>query len=125
MFKGRITPSRGRPGLWGLLSLFQIWAAGSCGPPLGFTWGGNAPTPSTSPVGRGVLYAFTPTTGHLGSVGLFVATYAVIMSMYGGGFATIPAYLRRDIFGHRPGERHPWAPARGLVRGRGGGPRCW
>ena len=41
---------------------------------------------------------FTPTTGHLGSVGLFVATYAVIMSMYGGGFATIPAYLR-DIFG--------------------------
>jgi hypothetical protein len=27
-----------------------------------------------------------------------VGTYAVIMSMYGGGFATIPAYLR-DIFG--------------------------
>jgi ABC-type transport system involved in cytochrome c biogenesis permease subunit len=29
---------------------------------------------------------------------LFVAFYAVIMSMYGGGFATIPAYLR-DRFG--------------------------
>jgi MFS family permease len=29
---------------------------------------------------------------------LFVAVYAVIMSMYGGGFATIPAYLA-DIFG--------------------------
>ncbi|HEX4931849.1 MAG TPA: hypothetical protein VFV33_01640, partial [Gemmatimonadaceae bacterium] len=29
---------------------------------------------------------------------LFVLFYAVIMSMYGGGFATIPAYLR-DLFG--------------------------
>ena len=29
---------------------------------------------------------------------LFVLGYAVIMSMYGGGFATIPAYLR-DLFG--------------------------
>jgi hypothetical protein len=31
-------------------------------------------------------------------VGLFVTLYAVILSMYGGGFATIPAYLR-DLFG--------------------------
>jgi hypothetical protein len=29
---------------------------------------------------------------------LFVSLYAVILSMYGGGFATIPAYLR-DLFG--------------------------
>ena len=29
---------------------------------------------------------------------LFVATFCVILSMYGGGFATIPAYLR-DLFG--------------------------
>ena len=29
---------------------------------------------------------------------LFVAGYVVILSMYGGGFATIPAYLR-DMFG--------------------------
>ena len=37
-------------------------------------------------------------TGDAGSVALFVLGYAVILSMYGGGFATIPAYLR-DLFG--------------------------
>jgi MFS family permease len=45
-----------------------------------------------------VLYSLVPTIGHLGSIGLFVAAFAVIISMYGGGFATIPAYLR-DMFG--------------------------
>jgi MFS family permease len=45
-----------------------------------------------------VLYASVPATGRVGNVVLFVAFYAVIMSMYGGGFATIPAYLR-DEFG--------------------------
>jgi MFS family permease len=44
------------------------------------------------------LYALAPAAGHLGSVALFVACFAVILSMYGGGFATIPAYLR-DLFG--------------------------
>lgn len=44
------------------------------------------------------LYAAIPLTGRLGSVPLFVGCCAVIMSMYGGGFATIPAYLR-DLFG--------------------------
>ena len=29
---------------------------------------------------------------------MFVATFAIIISMYGGGFATVPAYLR-DLFG--------------------------
>jgi len=47
-----------------------------------------------------VLYAIVPWTGNIGSVALFVACYAVIISMYGGGFATIPAYLK-DIFGTR------------------------
>jgi MFS family permease len=45
-----------------------------------------------------VLYALIPSTGDLGSVVLFVVGFAVIISMYGGGFATIPAYLR-DMFG--------------------------
>ncbi len=45
-----------------------------------------------------VLYAVIPTTGRMGSIALFVLGYAVILSMYGGGFATIPAYLR-DLFG--------------------------
>jgi len=44
------------------------------------------------------LYALVPVTGRAGNVALFVAGYVVIMSMYGGGFATIPAYLR-DMFG--------------------------
>jgi MFS family permease len=45
-----------------------------------------------------VLYALVPITGRMGNVVLFVAGYVVIISMYGGGFATIPAYLR-DLFG--------------------------
>ncbi len=45
-----------------------------------------------------VLYALVPSTGRAGNVVLFVAGYVVIISMYGGGFATIPAYLR-DMFG--------------------------
>jgi MFS family permease len=44
------------------------------------------------------LYALVPSIGKAGNVALFVAGYVVIMSMYGGGFATIPAYLR-DMFG--------------------------
>ena len=47
-----------------------------------------------------LLYALVPYTGSIGSVGLFVAAYAIIFSMYGGGFATVPAYLR-DMFGTR------------------------
>ncbi len=45
-----------------------------------------------------ILYALLPTWGHLGLAGLFVASVCVILTMYGGGFATIPAYLA-DIFG--------------------------
>jgi MFS family permease len=45
-----------------------------------------------------LLYASVPAAGHAGNVVLFVLGYVVILSMYGGGFATIPAYLR-DMFG--------------------------
>jgi MFS family permease len=45
-----------------------------------------------------VLYAAVPSIAAAGSVALFAAAFAVILSMYGGGFATIPAYLA-DIFG--------------------------
>jgi MFS family permease len=45
-----------------------------------------------------VLYCLLPTWGHLGMAGMFVITICVIMSMYGGGFATVPAYLA-DLFG--------------------------
>ncbi len=44
------------------------------------------------------LYLLVPITQRIHSVTLFVLVTAVIISMYGGGFATIPAYLR-DLFG--------------------------
>jgi MFS family permease len=45
-----------------------------------------------------VLYALVPLAGKLGNPALFVGIFFVILTMYGGGFATIPAYLA-DIFG--------------------------
>jgi MFS family permease len=45
-----------------------------------------------------ILYCLIPLSGHTGSANLFVALCVVIISMYGGGFATIPAYLK-DLFG--------------------------
>lgn len=45
-----------------------------------------------------VLYALVPWTGNTHNITLFIIFYLIILSMYGGGFATIPAYLR-DIFG--------------------------
>ncbi len=45
-----------------------------------------------------ILYVMVPYAGNTGSVVLFVACFAIIISMYGGGFATAPAYLR-DLFG--------------------------
>jgi len=44
------------------------------------------------------LYCLIPYTQKLGNETLFVIVTAIIISMYGGGFATIPAYLR-DMFG--------------------------
>jgi MFS family permease len=46
------------------------------------------------------LYVVIPFAQRHGSVMLFVGATAVVISMYGGGFATIPAYLR-DLFGTR------------------------
>jgi MFS family permease len=45
-----------------------------------------------------LLYAAVPFAGRSGLVPLFVAIFCLILTMYGGGFATIPAYLA-DIFG--------------------------
>ncbi|MDI1237144.1 MAG: OFA family MFS transporter [Polaromonas sp.] len=46
----------------------------------------------------GILYASIPGSAAAGSIVLFVGAFCVILSMYGGGFATVPAYLA-DIFG--------------------------
>jgi MFS family permease len=44
------------------------------------------------------LYVSAPLAGEAGRIGLFVAIFCAILTMYGGGFATVPAYLA-DLFG--------------------------
>ncbi|MEP7455924.1 OFA family MFS transporter [Phyllobacterium sp. SB3] len=83
-------------GFTGLLSLFNIggrffWAS------LSDRLGRKATYFTFFALGI-ALYALAPTAAHMGSQALFVAIFCVILSMYGGGFATIPAYLA-DIFG--------------------------
>jgi MFS family permease len=95
MFSGRVSPA-GAAGFVGLLSLFNMggrffWASIS-------DYIGRKNTYFVFFLLGIVLYAAVPTIGRLGSVSLFVAAFVVILSMYGGGFATIPAYLR-DMFG--------------------------
>lgn len=46
------------------------------------------------------LYTSAPFAGSIGSVALFVGIFCIILTMYGGGFSTIPAYLA-DMFGTR------------------------
>ncbi len=47
-----------------------------------------------------MLYAGVPSAAHSGNVPAFVSLLCLIMSMFGGGFATIPAYVT-DLFGAR------------------------
>jgi MFS family permease len=95
MFTGRITAGAAA-GFVGLLSLANMggrifWSS------LSDYIGRRAVYATFFLLGAG-LYAVVPATGRAGNVILFVAGYVVILSMYGGGFATIPAYLR-DMFG--------------------------
>jgi len=46
----------------------------------------------------GAMYLSAPGSAAAGSKLLFVAAFCIILSMYGGGFATVPAYLA-DLFG--------------------------
>jgi MFS family permease len=46
----------------------------------------------------GLMYFSVPGSAAAGSTILFVSAFCIILSMYGGGFATVPAYLA-DIFG--------------------------
>jgi MFS family permease len=95
MFPGKITASAAA-GFVGLLSLFNLvgrffWSS------LSDHLGRKRTYLVYFLLGTG-LYALVPTFGRMGSVVLFVAGFCIILSMYGGGFATIPAYLR-DLFG--------------------------
>jgi MFS family permease len=95
MFPGRVLPLAAASFV-GLLSLFNmggriIWATTS-------DYIGRRNTYMAFFVLGILLYAAVPSIGHLGSIPLFVAAFCIILSMYGGGFATIPAY-QRDMFG--------------------------
>jgi MFS family permease len=46
----------------------------------------------------GALYFSIPSSAAAGNLALFVGAICIILSMYGGGFATVPAYLA-DLFG--------------------------
>ncbi len=95
VFRGRVRASAAA-GFIGLLSLFNIggrifWAS------LSDRLGRKQTYAVFFGLGM-LLYATAPFAGASGSVALFVAIFCVIISMYGGGFATIPAYLA-DQFG--------------------------
>src|SRR5271170_1191948 len=97
LFKGSITPVAAA-GFVGVLSLFNMagrffWASTS-------DFIGRKPTYMVFFTLGAVLYWLLPLTGmnHIDSVALFVLISGVLLTMYGGGFATIPAYLK-DLFG--------------------------
>jgi MFS family permease len=83
-------------GFTGLLSLFNIGGR--------FFWAslsdklGRQLTYAVFFVLGFIMYVSLPWSGSAGSIALFVAAAGIILSMYGGGFATVPAYLA-DLFG--------------------------
>jgi MFS family permease len=95
IFRGRVSASAAA-GFTGLLSLFNIggrifWASLS-------DYVGRKITYTIFFVLGMILYAFAPSIGAAGMLPLFVLVFGIILTMYGGGFATIPAYLA-DRFG--------------------------
>jgi MFS family permease len=85
-------------GFVGLFSLFNIggrffWATLS-------DWIGRKTTYFVFFVLGVLCYAIAPTLAGMKAVAIFAAAFCIIASMYGGGFATVPAYLA-DIFGTR------------------------
>jgi MFS family permease len=94
-FPGTITATAAA-GFVGLLSIFNMGGR--------FVWSsisdkiGRKATYAVYFVLGALLYAAVPSLGAAQSVILFVAAFCVIISMYGGGFAAAPAYLR-DLFG--------------------------
>ena len=92
LFPGKVSAAAAG-GFVGVLSLFNmagrfIWASTS-------DYIGRKQTYMIFFVLGAVLYFLLPS---LGSVPLFVLVAGVLLSMYGGGFATIPAYLK-DLYG--------------------------
>ncbi|WP_424630782.1 L-lactate MFS transporter [Bradyrhizobium sp. SYSU BS000235] len=97
MFPGHITPVAAA-GLVGLMSLFNMGGR--------FSWAslsdyiGRKNTYFVYMTLGLIMYVTVPYAGGHGNIALFVICFLVIVSMYGGGFSTVPAYLR-DMFGTR------------------------
>jgi MFS family permease len=97
MFPGKITPVAAA-GFVGLMSLFNMggrffWASTS-------DFIGRKNTYFVFFILGTILYLSVPHWGGIGSVPMFVISFLIIISMYGGGFSTVPAYLK-DMFGTR------------------------
>lgn len=97
MFPGRITPIAAA-GLVGLMSIFNMggrfgWASVS-------DFIGRKNTYFTFFALGICMYITVPFAAGVGNVPLFVFCFLIIVSMYGGGFSTVPAYLK-DLFGVR------------------------
>ncbi len=95
MFAGRVNAAAAG-GFVALLSLFNmagrfVWASTS-----DFT--GRKFIYVVYLLSGAILYCLIPFAGYSGSTLFFVSVCAIILSMYGGGFSTIPAYLK-DLFG--------------------------
>jgi MFS family permease len=96
-FAGRVTAGAAA-GFVGLISIFNLLGR--------FVWSsvsdyiGRKRTYAIYFTLGAVLYCALPTLGRTGNIALFVVACCLILTMYGGGFATIPAYLR-DLFGVR------------------------
>jgi len=105
MFPGRVTAAAAG-GFVGLLSIFNMggrffWASTS-------DFIGRKNTYFLFFVLGIVLYSLVPYFGGAGNLPLFVLCFLIIISMYGGGFSTVPAYLK-DMFGTRyVGAIHGW-----------------
>jgi MFS family permease len=94
-FKGAVSVAAAA-GFVGLLSLFNmggrfLWASAS-------DWVGRKNTYYIFFILGVIAYVSVPIFAGSVNVPMFVLTFCIIISMYGGGFSTVPAYLA-DIFG--------------------------
>ena len=100
-------------GFVGLLSLANMSGR--------FIWSSTSDKVGRKPIymlylGLGAVLYFVLASSGTSSLVLFVAVTAIILSFYGGGFATVPAYLKDMFGGYEVGAIHgrlltAWAAA--------------
>ncbi|HEY7453034.1 MAG TPA: OFA family MFS transporter [Thermoleophilaceae bacterium] len=90
-------------GFVGLLSLANMSGR--------FIWSSTSDVIGRKPMymiylGVGAILYFVLASSGTAGLGIFVAVTIVILSFYGGGFATVPAYLKDLFGGHQVGAIH-------------------